>query len=120
MSNHCVSLLCVAQKCAAYRWRASLFLARKRQERDVSAPLHRDGDLALMPRAVAGDASGKDLATLGDEESERLDVLVINERRLVNAEAADLFPDLKTPLVRASAVPAVSSSTAASRVRRSF
>ena len=73
-----------------------------------------------MPRAVAGYATGKDLAALGDEESERLDVLVINERRLVDAEAAYFFPDLETPFVRASAVPAVSSSTAASRVGRSF
>ena len=62
-----------------------------------------------MPGAVAGDSSGQDLAPLRNEKFERLYVLVIDERRLVNTEAADLLSYLKTPLVRASAVPAVSS-----------
>ena len=70
-----------------------------------------------MPGAVAGDAAGKDLAPLGDEEPEGLHVLVIDERCFVDAEPAYLFPDLETSLVRASAVSSTVSS-AASRVRR--
>jgi len=97
----------------------TLFLARERQECDIPAPLHCDRDLALVPCAVAGYAAGEDFAALGNEEAQRLDVFVIDERCLVNAETAHLLPDLETPLVRASAVPAVASA-AASGVRRPF
>jgi hypothetical protein len=79
-------------------------LAGERQERNIPAPLHRHGHFALMPRAIAGDAAGKDLAPFGNEESEGLHVLVIDERGLVNTEPAHLLPDLKTSFVRASAV----------------
>ena len=70
------------------------------QERDVPAALDRHGDLALMTGAIAGDAAGKDLAPFGDEELQGLEVLVVDERCLVDAEPADLFSDLE-PLLAA-------------------
>src|SRR5262245_38840292 len=45
-----------------------------------------------MPRAVAGDATGDDLAPLGQEVAERACVLVVDQHGLVGAEAADLSP----------------------------
>ena len=94
-----------------------LLFSREGQERDIPAALYRDRYLSLVTCAVAGYAAGKDLAPLGNEEPEGLHVLVIDERRLVHAEAANLFPNLESSLpVRASAVSAVP----ASGVRRPF
>ena len=52
-----------------------------------------------MPGAVAGDAAGKDLASFGDEEPERLDILVINEFKLLCTESTELSP-LKSSLLQ--------------------
>ena len=88
---------------------AKLLFARERHERNVSAPLHCDRYLPLMPCTVAGDAARKDFASLGQEKAERLHVLVINEGCLVHAEPTHFLPDLEpSPLVRAFAVSAVS------------
>ena len=88
---------------------AKLLFARERHERYVSAPLHRDRYLPLMACTVAGDAAGKDLASLGQKKAERLHVLVINEGCFVHAEPTYFLSDLEpSPLVRAFAVPAVS------------
>lgn len=84
-----------------------LFLACERYQGDISAPLYRDSDLSLVPCAVAGDAAREDLAALGDEEPERLYILVINEGRLVHAEPADFFPDLETPSFIAASAPGI-------------
>jgi hypothetical protein len=73
---------------------ADLF-SRERQERDVPAPLDGNGDLPLVAGAVAGDAAGEDLAALGDEKLQGLEVLVVDERRLIDAEPADLPSDLE-------------------------
>jgi len=85
----------------------SLLLAGEGKHRDVPAALNRDRDFPLMTRAIARYAAGKDLAPLGNEEPERLCVLVIDERCLVHAEAANLLANLE-PLLsfRASAFPA--------------
>src|SRR5512134_760124 len=98
-----------------------LFLAGEGNERDVPAPLDRDGDLSLVPGAVAGDASGQNLAPLGNEEPERLDVLVIDEGRFVDAEAAHFLADLEpSPLFAARTRSAVISiAPAGSPVSRS-
>jgi hypothetical protein len=91
--------------------RSILFFAGKRNQRDISAALHGHRDFPLVPGAVSRNAARKNFPALGQKEPQRLDVLVINERRLVNAEAADFFSDLKTSsFVRASAVPGVPAS----------
>jgi hypothetical protein len=58
---------------------ACLF-SRERQEGDVPAPLDGNGDLPLVAGTVAGNAAGKDLAALGDEELYGLEVLVVDKR----------------------------------------
>jgi len=63
---------------------------------DVSAPLDRDRDLSLMSGTVAGYAPGQDFAPLGNEKPQRLDILVVNERRFVHTEPAYLFSDLES------------------------
>ncbi len=84
-----------------------LFFSGERQERDIPAPLHRDGYLALMTRAIAGDAAGQYFAPFGDEKPEGLHIFVVDERRFVNAETANFSPDRKTfPFVGPLAVPA--------------
>lgn len=74
-------------------------LTRERQQGDVPAALDGNGDLPLMAGAVAGNAAGKDLAALGDEELHGLEVLVVDKRRLVDTEPADLPPDREPLLV---------------------
>jgi hypothetical protein len=74
-------------------------LSRERQEGDVPAPLDGNGNLPLVAGTVAGNAAGKDLAALGDEEFYGLEVLIVDKGGLVDAEPADLFPDLEPLLV---------------------
>jgi hypothetical protein len=50
------------------------------------------GELSLVTRAAAGDASRNDLAALGDEAAQTTNVLVIDEVDLVRAELTDLPP----------------------------
>src|SRR2546423_10310641 len=64
---------------------------RERQQRDVSRALDRRRQLALMPRAVAGDPARNQLAALGDEAAEQPDVFVI-DRNSLGTEAAHLAP----------------------------
>jgi hypothetical protein len=59
-----------------------------RHEREMPGPLDRRRELALVARAVAGDAARHDLSALGDERAEELRVLVVDADRLVGAEAA--------------------------------
>lgn len=84
-----------------------LLLARKWDERDISAALHRNGDLTLVPGTISRNTTRKDLSALGYEEPERFDVLVVDEGGLVHAEAADLFPDLESPAFVAATASAV-------------
>src|SRR5262245_11341969 len=62
------------------------------QERNCARPLDGERESALMPGAVAGDAARNDLAAFGEEVPERARVLVVDEHRLVGAEATDLPP----------------------------
>src|SRR5580658_890000 len=68
--------------------------ARVGQECHLSAVLHRDSDVALVLRAVAGDATRADLATIGDELAEQVRVLVVDVGGLVLAELTDLLLQL--------------------------
>ncbi len=98
----------------------SLFLACKGDERDVPAPLHGDGDFPLMPGAVAGDAPGKDLAPLRNEEPKGFHIFVIDKGRFVHTESAHLFADLEpSPLVASAARPPLISVASSPRIRSS-
>src|SRR5688500_10793891 len=59
------------------------------QQRDGARLLDRERHLALVERTVAADATGNDLAALRHEVLERLRVLVVDDQRLVGAEAAN-------------------------------
>src|SRR5581483_5183439 len=63
---------------------------RVRQERDRPRPLDRQRQLALVPRAVPRDPARDDLPPLGKEVPEDARVLVVDQHRLVGAEATDL------------------------------
>ena len=58
------------------------------QERHLARALDRDGDLALVAPAGAGDAALADLALLRDVAAELVDVLVVDLLDLVLAEEA--------------------------------
>src|SRR5713226_10283178 len=68
------------------------------QERDRARPPDGAGELALVPRAAAGDAARGDLAALGHEVLQPAHVLVVDELHLVHAELADLAPAEPAPL----------------------
>src|SRR5712692_1772524 len=68
------------------------------QERDRARPPDGAGELALVPRAAAGDAARGDLAALGHEVLEPTHVLVVDELHLIHAELADLAPAKPAPL----------------------
>src|SRR5262245_26379466 len=65
-------------------------VADVREQRELARPLHRSGDLVLMPPAGSGDAARTDLAAIRDELPERVDVLVVDELDLVAAVLAGL------------------------------
>src|SRR3954454_7952113 len=60
------------------------------QQRELTRPLDRRGDLVLVPPARSGDAARADLAAIRDELPERVDVLVVDELDLVAAVLAGL------------------------------
>jgi hypothetical protein len=93
---------------AANRVNENLLLAGERKQRNIPAALNRNRNFPLVPRAIARNPAGKDLTALRNEEPERFEVLIVDERRLVDAEPAYLFSYLETsPLVRAFSVPGV-------------
>src|SRR3989344_4057302 len=61
-----------------------------RQQGQVAAALDAAGELALVGRTVARDAGGQDLARVGEEGAQDLDLLVVDVADLLGAEAADL------------------------------
>src|SRR5262245_13153754 len=61
-----------------------------RNQRDLACALDRRLQLPLVHRAGARDAARQDLAALGDERPQELDVLVVDVVDLVRAELADL------------------------------
>src|ERR1700712_3200132 len=61
------------------------------QERDLAGVLDRDGDVALVLHAVAGHATGADLAAVGDELAQQGGVLVVHVGHLLLAELTDLL-----------------------------
>src|SRR4051794_17915266 len=63
------------------------------EERHLARALHRDGDLALVAPARAGDAAVADLALLRDVAPELVDVLVVDLLDLVLAEVTGLALD---------------------------
>src|SRR5580765_1565884 len=68
-----------------------MFLLRHiRNERDLPGALDRRLQLALVLGAGSGNAPRQDLAALGHERPDQLDVLVVDVVDLVRAELADL------------------------------
>src|SRR3981081_3550179 len=63
-----------------------------RNQRNLPGALDRDLQLPLVPRARAGNPSRQNLAPLGHEGRQQLDVLVVDVVNLVRAELADLPP----------------------------
>src|SRR5437660_8238248 len=62
------------------------------QQRHLARVLHRDGDVALMLAAVAGDPASPDLAAVGDVLAQQRGVLVVDQLRVLGlAEHADLL-----------------------------
>src|SRR3954453_16192598 len=61
------------------------------QQGHLAGVLARDGDVALVLDAVAGDPAGTDLSAVGDELPQQGGVLVVDVGRLVLAELADLL-----------------------------
>ena len=57
----------------------------------LASSLNCYGELSLVKSAVAGNTSGEDLCSLGNELSELCNVLVINIRNLILAEDANLL-----------------------------
>src|SRR5712671_2774226 len=82
------------------------------EQRDVAAALDGGGHLALVPRAVPGDAARHDLAPLGDEVLELGRVLVVDLEALVGAVPAHLAPAESPP---AAALAPVARAAAAAR-----
>src|SRR4051795_1153788 len=63
-----------------------------REQTELARPLHRAGELALMPAAAAGHAGGADLALLGELAADAAEVLVVDDIDLVPAIRAGLAP----------------------------
>src|SRR4051795_181205 len=70
------------------------------QQGHLAGVLDRDGDVALVLDAVAGDPAGTDLAAVGDELPQQGGVLVVDVGRLVLAELADLLLGLANRWLR--------------------
>src|SRR5580765_1050345 len=70
----------------------SMFISVRhiRNERDLTGPLDRRLQLALVHRAGAGNTARQNLAALGHERTQQLHVLVVDIVDLVRAELADL------------------------------
>src|SRR5688500_3979084 len=67
------------------------------QEGQLAGALHGAGDLALVPATRAGDPPGADLALLGDEPTQAVDVLVVDVLDLVLAIRTGLAPSAGRP-----------------------
>jgi len=63
------------------------------EERNLARVLDRHGDVALMPRAASGDATCADLAAVGDELAQQVDVLVVDRLDALLAETTSLGLD---------------------------
>ncbi len=57
-----------------------------------------------MPRAIARDATGSDLSSLGDKLAQDSDILVIDFERLIGAKSAHLSSDHGAPATAAPLV----------------
>ena len=68
---------------------SSLFC--KTDQRNMAGPLHRYGQLSLMPQAIARNPSGNDAPAFGQKIPQQPDVLEVN-RRLIDTESAWLAP----------------------------
>src|SRR5712691_6350915 len=67
-------------------------ISNVRNQRDLTRALDGRLQLPLMHRAGAGDAPRQNLAALGHEGTEQLDVFVVDVVDLVRAELADFAP----------------------------
>jgi hypothetical protein len=74
-----------------------MLLAHEGQQSDAAGALDGRADLSLVSGAYACHPAGHDLAPVGDMKAQGLEVLVVYERDLVRAEAAELFPSMKSP-----------------------
>src|SRR3954454_16507759 len=77
-----------------------------REQTELARPLHRAGELALMPAAAAGHAGGADLALLGELAADATEVLVVDDVDLVPAIRAGLAPACAGRSLSISAAPA--------------
>lgn len=64
-------------------------LSGERQQRHVPSALDRFGHPPLMPGTRASLPTGADLASIGDQRAQQVDILVINLLGLLGAELAD-------------------------------
>jgi hypothetical protein len=74
-------------------------LGRERHEGDIAGAPDGDAQLALMSGTVAGNTAWDDLAPLGDQVSQALDILIVDIIDLIRTKAADFLP-LKPPFGR--------------------
>src|SRR5262252_644024 len=70
---------------------SAIQVAGEGQQRQHASPLHGDGDLLLVARARPGHAAWNDLAAVGDEASQPLVVLVVDEADLLETQLAVLL-----------------------------
>src|SRR5919106_1291201 len=64
----------------------------ERQQRQDTRALHRPGERPLLLGGHCGDPARHDLAALGDEPLQQLDVLVVDLRRILGGERTGLAP----------------------------
>src|SRR5262249_47465669 len=86
----CVSRASVAVVMTNARRHPARLLGLERQKRYRTRPLDGERDLALVLGAGSEHAPGEDLAAVGHEADQRLDVLVVDVVDLLLAELADL------------------------------
>src|SRR5918996_3515075 len=69
----------------------------KRQQRQNAGALDRPGELALLLGGHRRDPARHDLAALGHEPLQQLDVLIVDSRRVLDGERAGLAPPEERP-----------------------
>ena len=84
-------VFCAEETKSAPLWRAFELVGYVRKKCHLASSLDSYRKLSLVKSAVAGNTSGEDLRSLGNELSELSSILVINVCNLVLAEDANLL-----------------------------
>jgi hypothetical protein len=63
-----------------------------RQQGNVACPFDRLGDVTLMRGTVSGNPAWHNFAPLGDEETERARLFIIDDKVFLRAETANFTP----------------------------